>query len=148
MCQTTGTDISCCLIDICFRVCHCNIERLQWPIIISINYWHFLKRNYDLHSISTIYDFSSEKFHLFQFMSIILVFVFSLDSILYCKARIKWDTLSVRLGVCTLTYGSNSKYWPFKWKGLKFFPRILKYLLGLTTLLLCYNLLKIDCLYI
>lgn len=54
MCQTAGTDISCCLIDICFRVCHCNIERLQWPIIISINYWHFLKKNYDLHSISTI----------------------------------------------------------------------------------------------
>lgn len=86
MYQTAGTDISCCLIDICFRVCHCNIVRLQWPIVISINYWHFLKRNYDLHSISTIYDFSSEKFHLFQFMSIILVFVFSLDSILYCKA--------------------------------------------------------------
>lgn len=64
MCQTAGTDISCCLIDICFKVCHCNIERLQWPIVISINYWHFLKRNYDLHSISTIYDFSSEKFHL------------------------------------------------------------------------------------
>lgn len=138
---------------------------LHWKIIMTPNKYQlfkkFLKGKYNLHSIFTISVM--QKFNLYHLDHVIhpsLCFFFGLNFILQsnaCYFQFEFNTLKLSIMWCKDIKGHTvneieSDMVPtpnidLLNEGINFFSRILNYY-PLTTLLLCYNLFKLDCLYI